>query len=482
MDRAWLTWVVLWSVVCCCQVAAAAEPDPQRVDIYNRDPSHLWNRVHAALLVRKGPDHKLYGIDRLEPILWGDSDYLLQGKRAEEVAAVLEEFVQKRGETLMEDPLRRALFQRDLWLVANWAAESGGDGAEKLLQRLVPVIQRVALTREQIGQLPDNYALAVAAGKIPARFDAAKPQQGFLPRELWQADGPWVSLGRPQGPTAPMHLQNGNAFNNSAFFIFLNLPRGSAATQEFVKQLAAFDKPLYVPNTDPETQRSYQNLPNPALPQWPQGTEVVLLRRALLIDTQGKAVASPLTESVQVRVMRVDTPPLTGEMLKKLESGLSGDIVNGLAPPGPLNRAADAQAFAEFQLSRRELLTGRAGGLRDVSQVRDFKTGFNAHTWDEFSSSRSDYDRPFPERVQPFINQQASSLGCHRYPGVYSFSSFHSMFPFALQRKLSTSEDDEGYFPKSSRLLAKSISEVEQAPVAFKAEQRGWKALRENWK
>lgn len=465
------------------QAAAAKERSPDRVAIYDKEPSHLWNRVHTALLVRLGPDGKPYGLDRLEPLLWGDSEHLLTGKTADEAATVLEEFVRNRGETLVQDPLKRALLQRDLWLVANWAAESSSDGADKLLAQLVPVIRRVALPREEIGKLPDNYALAVAARHFSTVIDPEKPQQAFLPRELFQEQGPWVCIGRPQGPTAPMHLQNGNVFNNSAFFIFLKLPGGRAATLAFIEELAAFDKPLYIDNPDPPTQRSYQNLPNPALPQWPKGTEVALVRRALLIDNKGEVVASPLTESVQIRVMRVDTPPLTAEVLRKLESGLPGDVVNGLSEPEKLNRAVDAQAFAEFQLSRRDLLAGRHGGLNDVSLVRDFKTGFNAHAWDEFDSVRAgSNDRPFPERVQPFINQRASCIGCHRYPGVYSFNSFHSMFPFSLQRRLSKTEDVEGYFPKSNPLVVKTVSEGERAAVEFKAKQDSWQALRAAWK
>jgi len=41
---------------------------------------------------------------------------------------------------------------------------------------------------------------------------------------------------------------------------------------------------------------------NPATPQFPPGTMWALVRRALLADTKGLPVASPLVESVQVRV------------------------------------------------------------------------------------------------------------------------------------------------------------------------------------
>ena len=65
-----------------CLVEGALSADPEarlRVPpaIYDKKPSQLWNRLHAALLVRVGPDGKDYGRDRLEPLLWKESEYLL---------------------------------------------------------------------------------------------------------------------------------------------------------------------------------------------------------------------------------------------------------------------------------------------------------------------------------------------------------------------------------------------------------------------
>src|SRR5262249_10433280 len=159
------------------------------------------------------------------------------------------------------------------------------------------------------------------------------------------------------------------------------------------KRLAAFDKPLYLPNADEKSRRSIPNLPNPALPQWPRGTEVALVRRAMLIDSKGRVVVSPLTESVQLRVLRTRTPALTAKAVGELYRGVPG-----------------AQAFAEFQLRRTALFAGEAGGLRDVSGERDFKTGFNAHPWDEFGDRRNpaSTSAPFPGRSQPFKNNRAS--------------------------------------------------------------------------
>src|SRR6266568_4783782 len=86
----------------------------------------------------------------------------------------------------------------------------------------------------------------------------------------------------------------------------------------------------------------YARLPvalNPALPQFPQGTMVALLRQTLLIDNQGNLVRTRLTESVQFRVYRLDP---TGAELSDPEN----------------------QDVFEFRLRRKDVFAGRTGGLR----------------------------------------------------------------------------------------------------------------------
>jgi hypothetical protein len=77
--------------------AGPNERETPRRAIYDPDTAHIWNRVHSALFVRTGPDGRSYGQDRLEPLLWSDSRYLLEGRSADRAAAVLEEFLRDRG-------------------------------------------------------------------------------------------------------------------------------------------------------------------------------------------------------------------------------------------------------------------------------------------------------------------------------------------------------------------------------------------------
>jgi hypothetical protein len=93
---------------------AAPVSAPAHVTIYDPDPRHLWNRLHRALWVRTGPDGKEYGHDRLDPLLRKETKHLLEGESHAQAIAVLDEFLAARGEKLVNDPLKRAVLQRDL--------------------------------------------------------------------------------------------------------------------------------------------------------------------------------------------------------------------------------------------------------------------------------------------------------------------------------------------------------------------------------
>lgn len=424
--------------------------------LYDRDPRHLGNRVHAAFLVRRGPDGRTYGQDRLEPLLWTDSQHLLAGPSAEQALGVLEAFLRDKGETLVADPLKRAVLQRDLWMVASWLAGTPESGAKKKLEpALAAVIGRLALTPQQVAKLPDNYAAAVASKRFADRFDPDKPDRAYLPPDLFKPDGPWVCVGPATGPTAPLHLADTgtNRLANSVFLTFLKLPGGRDKTLAFLKALAAVTEPV-VANPDADTKRAHPFVPNPALPGWPKGTEVALVRRALLIDSTRRVVASPLTESVQLRVVTADAPALSAKVLETIA----------------LRRDGGWHAFSEFQLRRADLFAGTAGGLREVSAERDFKTGFNAHPQDEFDDATAD---TFLQRSQPFASNRASCFTCHTHPGV---ASFNSVPGFALGGSLRPARGD-GAAAKAGTPGPTTIAETEKRAVAWKEARPAWAAL-----
>jgi hypothetical protein len=128
---------------------------------FHDDPDHLWNRLNAALFLRTAEDGKSYGLHELDILYSHNTKHLLSGEDHERAIAALNEFEKQHGERLIADPIKRALLQRRLWALFDWAAN---DNANDLPSRLARVIRAVALTTNEIVALPNNYAQAVKEG------------------------------------------------------------------------------------------------------------------------------------------------------------------------------------------------------------------------------------------------------------------------------------------------------------------------------
>lgn len=406
---------------------SAATPEESSRAIYHSDPEHLWNRLHDALFVRTGPGGRDYGRDRVEPLLWRRSKHLLQGPSHHRLLAVLDEFLNNDGWRLVDDPLKRAMLQHDLWLVFSWLESSHDsfqgfgttpylwDAAQTRLRRpLARAIRRLALEPSQIARLPDTYALAVASGEYSPRADASAPRQPYLPSDLFTPDGPWISVGRDEGLAAPMHVLQDNPFTTSAFLVFLRLPGGRAETLAYVQRLRAFDRPLLVKASEEDEGRGFAYMPNPLVPPFPVGTQVALVRRALLVAATGIVVPTSLTENVQVRVYR------------KIPDPTRRAFDDGTRTESEFVARFDlAQTSQEFVMSRAHMLSGRGSGLRAVARDDlDFRTGFATPGIDPFETEPSDA-ASFASRQQTRPLDTCHS--CHAYPGIYSFNTF---FPY----------------------------------------------------
>jgi hypothetical protein len=145
-------------------------------------------------------------------------------------------------------------------------------------------MRRIALKPGEIDALPDNLTQAGKAGAFPKTFDPKGPHQAFLPTDLLTNDGSWVAVSSLTNANegflaAPEHVRF--IKGRSIFVVFLRLPGGRRATQEFVNKMQNGD-----------------------LAQLPEGTQTALLRRMLLIDSSGLLRESQLTESLQIRVYR----------------------------------------------------------------------------------------------------------------------------------------------------------------------------------
>lgn len=282
-------------------------------NIYDPDPDHIWNRVFRQFYRRTTKDGTEYGSDELDPLLWFDTTYLLDGKSHRQAIQVLDEFLTIHAENLIRDPLKRAMFQHDMWSVFDWLSFQSDPYASQrqaLEMRLAQVIKRVALTRDQIVSLPDNYKLAVKSNVIPANYQEDHPEAAFLPFDLFQPNSAWVPMGREGGPIAMAHTNSAPFLGRSVFLVFVRSPAGRTATLDFIQSL----------NTEPH-------------PVLAIGSDVALVRRMLLIDDQGDLILSPLIETIQIRHFKPE------------------------------------QIFHEFELDRTRLFNGFAGGFHSKSDL-----------------------------------------------------------------------------------------------------------------
>jgi hypothetical protein len=304
--------------------------------IFDPDPNHPWNRLRDFFFVRTADDGFTYNREELEPPIQALSRHFLEGPSHEQAISLLDDFLNRRAEGLIRDPLKRAILQRDLWAVFGITAGTGanrwwefgnqlamvgiedtGDehfGKKKerreLQKRLVKVMRRVALSPKEIASLPDNLLAAAKSGSFAPAYDPDYLERAFLPVDLTHKGGAWVlvgNAGRTDGLAAPAHVQFTNG--RSLFLVFVHLPEGREVTEAYLAKLGSGKAEKF-----------------------PEGTQLALVRRMLLIDCAGNLCVSPVTEEVQFRVFR---------QLDRVES-------------------------YELLLSRKDLLVGRHGGLRQV--------------------------------------------------------------------------------------------------------------------
>jgi hypothetical protein len=221
-----------------------------------------------------------FGRDALDIFFWDSTRHLLTEPSHSQAIRALDEFMEQRGEKSMSDPLRRALLQRDLWQLFEWAsgnlADIGNDyqrERSELRSRIAAVMKRVALQPVEIAQLPDNIATASGAADI-----------ADFPRGVLDGSGDWVMLGTAgEEVAAPVHVKDFDG--HSAFLVLLRLPGGRAATQAWLKTPGEL-----------------------ATANFPAGTMFGLVRLMLLVDAGGRVTPTRIVESIQLR-RYVAAPP-----------------------------------------------------------------------------------------------------------------------------------------------------------------------------
>jgi hypothetical protein len=359
---------------------SAAEPDARLSGPYAPNPDHIWNRLHRDLFVRTAPD----GSQRthaLDPLLYRGGTFLLEGEPHRRAVATLDQFLAAPLEAPVDTAARRVMLQRDLWAVFDyvawypdeWVHHARHEPAARALRtRLAKGIGRLALEPRDLDALPDNYAMAVKLGGFATAHDPGQPQRPFLPPGLFDPTGPWVRFHETTAePMTIRHFEG--AGGRAAHVVFLRLPGGRAATDQYLRE----------PNRT-------------AVPQFPPGTMVAMVRRALAVDRSGKVHATPITESVQVRVYR--------RIPADSHANMQGDF--------------GEQDVCEFVLDRAKLFAG-GHGLRPVAPG-EITEPFTRDEGDPFAiRGPAPHPDPFTDHgsLTPALK---NCIQCHQAPGIHS--------------------------------------------------------------
>jgi mono/diheme cytochrome c family protein len=270
-------------------------------------PTGWRERLRATFYERTARDGSRWGAQLLDPLLAAGTRHLADGRSHEHAIEEIDSLVAALRRGLAMPPLERALVQRDLWAIHDWAADAAGghdrdaasrDRLETLAARLAATMADLALEPADVARLPDNLARDAASGRNPTSWDPAHPERPFLPADLLDPKGSWVVLGAgADRAVAPFHrIQHGG---RSAFLVLVRLPTGIDATLRWVASAGAALAPHSERRTLP---------PDAAIPDPPRGTTLALLRRTLLVDRAGRVRSAPITERLQLRVLGAGAP------------------------------------------------------------------------------------------------------------------------------------------------------------------------------
>jgi hypothetical protein len=346
------------------------------------------------------------------------------------------------------------MLQRDLWALFDWTvAQYSANGRphyekekRELQIRLAAVLRRLTLTPQEIKALPDTYAQAVASGAFAKEYDLADRERAFLPPDLFTPHSPWVCIQpSPESDAGVAKMHVFNLSGRSSFLVFARLPGGRKATMDYLQSLWNFPQP-WIQEQSPGSDQAVEN---PDLPPFPAGTEFALVRRANLFDSEGEIEASPITESVQIRVYR----SITTAEPRNFTGGIDYMIEHS------------GQDFFEIKINRSLLFSRKNGGLQAVGRNdKEFFT-FQSQGDDQIIelANRSDFERNRIPEVQ-------TCVWCHSGGGVSSFNSRSSLF---RPNRRQQDPDNAQYGP---------IYWGDPTTIAWKQNRYDWGLLNGYWK
>ncbi|MFV2066440.1 MAG: hypothetical protein ACC645_05630, partial [Pirellulales bacterium] len=410
--------------------------DDSPLPLYDADPEHLWNRLFALFYIRpselparpKYPDDstkldewdrklrsgelapgpvvkRIEGGDVLGILAWPKTRYFSEPAMFERADRLLDAFLEMHGERLIDDHLKRAFFQRDLWVVfdhligQNIARFGDADLArrraevpdyeiepeelqfddpeaiqrrETLCRKLAVVIRRLALPKPAIEALPDNYAAALRSGVFLAEHDF-DPRRNYLPPGLLTQPDEWVEIDNL--PASLHHDAREGQLQHTAWSIrgrsyyrvFLRFPNGRRAVEEYLDYLqrAGVD-------WEKSARHGYIFLKR-TVRQIPVGTEAAIVQFLVILDEDLEPVPTRFVELVHLLVFKnvdgTDDPGTnTGRGLNVARYVVHRRLLFDDLRQGGLERtAADAPTYRVLMTSPRDW--GAFGRQQSVVQT-----------------------------------------------------------------------------------------------------------------
>ena len=443
--------------------------------LYDSNPEHLWNRLFAAFYIRSSelpsrPDYpddstkldewdwklrsgqlplgpvvkRIEGGDAFAFPAWQKTRYYSEPATFERTGRLLDEFIDTHGERLIDDPLKRAFLQRDLWavfdhLVAQNIArfndpdlaghrstipnyqintfpghsdneigpeELQADPAriarrETLCRKLAIIIKRLALPKHTIEALPDNYAAAIGSGRFAAQHDF-DPRCDYLPPDLLTNPDEWVEIDTSAEPLRRNQEEGQQMLlvlsirGRSYYRMFWRFPGGRRAVEEYLDYLQR-------EGVDWErTAREGHPVLKPDLRQIPVGTEAAIVQFMLVPDDRLDPVPTRVVELVHLFVYK-----------------------NVDGSPDPLTNTGRGLNATQYVVRRRLLFDGlKQGGLdRNADDAPTYRTLINGtRDWGAFG------------RQQSVVQ---TCLHCHMYwkhkVGIFSLNSTACYLPNRMQ-------------------------------------------------
>jgi hypothetical protein len=334
--------------------------------LYDADPESLANRVFAAFYIRTSdipshrggaPVHRIEGGDVIDFLAWGGSDYWSAAETCQRLSSLLDECLAAPARLRPNDPLRRALLQRDLWapfdfFVSANIARSGDKATrqrrDEICRKLAAVLRTLTLSQSEIESLPDTYALAVKSGQFAAQH-AFDPKVDYLPPNLLTDRHQWqeIDFFRPsdihediQERFVTLHTRNYKG--RSYFRVFYRFPGGPEALATYLAYIDAEGI-----DWKRDAHRGFISIKS-GVRQIPVGTEVALVQFMMTLDDQLRPTPTPIVESVRLRVFcnvdgTADPPTNTKVGMNVAEYTLKRRLLFDGLKQGGLAREADDQ-------------------------------------------------------------------------------------------------------------------------------------------